>query len=369
MINSNKHINVIIAGGGTGGHIFPAIAIANKLIKIVPHANILFVGANGKMEMEKVPLAGYKILGLDISGLNRSNLLKNIFLPFKIVKSFFQARSIIQQFKPTVCVGVGGYASFPVLYMAQQKGIPTLIQEQNSYAGKSNKVLAKKANAICVAYPTMQKFFPAQKLFITGNPVRENITQTTITKEKALQYFNLSTTKKTVFAFGGSLGAKSINETLASQFKTLIENDIQLIWQTGKNYFETAQQAVKGFEKNIKVLPFIQEMNYAYAAADIIVSRAGASSITELCIVGKPVIFVPYPFASEDHQTHNAQTLVDNNAAQLITDNNAKNDLVPHIIQLLQQPKQIEVLSKNIHSYAITNADELIVNKLIEISK
>lgn len=327
-MTDNTNIKIIIAGGGTGGHIFPAIAIANAVKLLQPASEILFVGAKGKMEMEKVPSAGYQIVGLDIVGFNRSSLFKNIFLPIKLFKSFMEARRIIKDFKPNAVVGVGGYASFPVLYMAQRRGIKTMIQEQNSFAGKSNKILGKKADAVCVAYENMERFFPSEKIVNTGNPVRASITDNKIASMEGKQFFNLDQTKHTVFAFGGSLGARSINETMIEQFKSLIGDGAQLLWQTGTPYFEKAKEAVKGFERHVKVYEFIKEMNYAYAAADTIIARAGASSISELCIVGKPVVFVPFPFASEDHQTHNALALVHKNAAMIVKDSDTRNELV-----------------------------------------
>ena len=367
-MTGTKNIKIIIAGGGTGGHIFPAIAIANAMKRLQPACEILFVGAKGKMEMEKVPKEGYRILGLDIAGFNRSSLLKNITLPFKLVKSFLQANTILNEFKPDVAVGVGGYASFPVLYMAQLKGIATLLQEQNSFAGKSNKILGRKANAICVAYDGMDSFFPKEHILQTGNPVRSGITQANISKAEGLQFFKLDQHKKTVFAFGGSLGAKSINEALAKNLSFFIENKVQLIWQTGSSFFQTAKELIKGHEDQINVFEFIREMDYAYAAADIIVSRAGASSISELCIVGKPVLFVPFPFASEDHQTHNAMALVKRNAALMIKDNEANSELIKNIHILLTDEKQCALMCHNIRQMKVTNADDVIANKLIEIA-
>lgn len=367
MENKNN-IRLIIAGGGTGGHIFPAIAISNAVKRLQPDSEILFVGAKGKMEMEKVPKEGYKIIGLDIAGFDRSSLLKNIFLPIKLVKSFLHAKNIINEFKPTVAVGVGGYASFPMLFMAQQKGIATLLQEQNSFAGKSNKILGKKASAICVAYNDMERFFPADRILKTGNPVRQTIASSKITKQEGLDFFRLKSTSKVVFAFGGSLGAKSINETLMAQFKTIIEDGTQLIWQTGSPLFNAAKDAVKGFEENVKVFEFIREMDYAYAAADVIISRAGASSISELCIVGKPVVFVPFPFASEDHQTHNAMALVKHNAALLVKNSDTNEELISKVKMLLNDEQQCELMHTNIKQLAITNADDRIAIKIKELA-
>ncbi len=367
-MKETKHIKIIIAGGGTGGHIFPAVAIANAMKRLQPACEILFVGAKGKMEMEKVPKEGYNIIGLDITGFNRSSLFKNFTLPFKLLKSFLQAKNIINEFKPDVAVGVGGYASFPVLYMAQRKGIATLIQEQNSFAGKSNKILGKKAKAICVAYDHMEKFFPEEKIMLTGNPVRASIANATVTREEGVRFFQFDATKKIVFAFGGSLGAKSINEALSLSLTFFIENDVQLLWQTGTAYYATAKEIVKGNEKKVKVFEFIREMDYAYASADVIISRAGASSISELCIVGKPVVFVPFPFASEDHQTHNAMALVQYNAALLVRDHEAKSELIKKVQTLLNDEKQCDMMRENIQEMKVLNADEQIANKLIEIA-
>jgi UDP-N-acetylglucosamine--N-acetylmuramyl-(pentapeptide) pyrophosphoryl-undecaprenol N-acetylglucosamine transferase (EC 2.4.1.227) len=368
--DKNQHINIIISGGGTGGHIFPAVAIAHALRRIHPDSNILFVGANGKMEMEKVPKEGFEIVGLDIAGFDRGNMLKNISLPFKILKSFLQARRIIQYFKPSVVVGVGGFASFPLLYMAQQAGIPTVIQEQNSFAGKSNRILGKKASLICVAYDNMQRFFPKEKIVITGNPIRKEITTAHLIHRKdALDFFVLDNSKKTVFAFGGSLGAKSINETLSEQLHQFKEKNIQLIWQTGANYYQKALEVVKGYESIVKVLPFIKEMNRAYAAADVIIARAGASSIAELCVIAKPVVFVPFPYASEDHQTHNAMALVNNNAAYMVADHQVKNELLTKTFSLLEDTTMSELMKKNLADRAIDNADETIASHILNMIK
>jgi len=364
-----SQLKFIIAGGGTGGHIFPAIAIANALKRLQPDCAILFVGAKGKMEMEKVPQAGYEIIGLDIAGFNRNSLLKNISLPFKLVKSFLDAKKIINDFKPNAVVGVGGYASFPVLYMAQAAGIPTLIQEQNSFAGKSNKILGKKAKAVCVAYDNMEQFFPKNVLIKTGNPVRANITSSNISRTQGIEFFKLDATKKIVFAFGGSLGARSINETLMNEFKNIITDHAQIIWQTGTPSFEKAKEAVKGYESQVKVFEFIREMDYAYAAADVMISRAGASSIAELAIVGKPVVFVPFPFASEDHQTHNAMALVEKNAALIVKDSEVKKELFLKIKLLMHDNQLCSSINENLKPLAIRDADTQIATKLLEIIK
>lgn len=356
---------IIIAGGGTGGHIFPAIAIANAIRKIEPDADILFVGAKGKMEMEKVPQAGYPIEGLEIVGFNRSNMLKNLLLPFKLLKSFGQAKSVIKRFKPDAVVGVGGYASFPILRVAQNMRIPTLIQEQNSYAGKSNKILGQRARVICVAYEGMDKFFPASKLLYTGNPVRAAITQSAVVIEDALRHFGLMPGKPTLFAVGGSLGAKSINEALLPHLAEFVNKDIQLIWQTGKLYYDTAKSAAAPFATHVKVYDFINVMDFAYKAADAVISRAGALAIAELCVVKKPVIFVPYPFAAEDHQTQNAMSLVNHQAAIMIRDSEAGERLVKEGISLVQNKALMEKLSANIAPLGNTNADMTIARAVL----
>lgn len=368
-MSKSKNIKVIIAGGGTGGHIFPAVAIAHAVKRLQPEASILFVGAKGKMEMEKVPKEGFEIVGLDIAGFDRGALWKNILLPIKLVRSFWQAKKILIQYKPDVAVGVGGYASFPILYMAQKKSIPTLLQEQNSFAGKSNKILGKRANLVCVAYQHMERFFPKEKIVYTGNPVRKNITDSQSSREDAHTFYGLNPAKKLVFAFGGSLGAKSINETLATQFKQLVESDVQLIWQTGKPFFEQAKQAVHGFETSIKVFDFIREMDMAYTAADVIISRAGASSISELCIIGKPVVFVPFPYASEDHQTHNAMALVNQQAAVMIPNNETDKELLSQTLKLLNDANLASSISSQILKLAITDADTRIANQLLNLAQ
>lgn len=368
-MKEGKNIKLIIAGGGTGGHIFPAIAIANAMKHVQPSCEILFVGAKGKMEMEKVPKEGYKIIGLDIAGFDRNNLIKNISLPFKLIKSFLQARKIVKDFKPNAVVGVGGYASFPVLYMAQKAGIASLVQEQNSFAGKSNKILAQNATTVCVAYSNMDRFFPAEKIMNTGNPVRKAIANSQVTKEEGVDFFQLNKNQKIIFAFGGSLGAKSINDTLIVQFKQITDTGAQLIWQTGTTSFASAKEAVKGMEDKVKVFEFIREMEYAYAAADIIISRSGASSISELCIVGKPVIFVPFPFASEDHQTHNAMALVNENAALMVKNSEVNNELINNVMLLLNDEVKCKQMSDNCRKLAIVDADNRIAYKIIEIAK
>src|SRR5688500_3573872 len=359
---------IIIAGGGTGGHIFPAIAIANALIKLNDKIEILFVGAKSKMEMEKVPQAGYKIRGLDIAGFNRSSLIKNIGLPFKLIRSFLQVRTIVNEFKPDTVIGVGGYSSFPVLRYAQAKRIPTFIHESNSFAGKSNMWLGKKATRIFVATDGMEKFFPADKILITGNPVRKTIVQSSIQKDEALKFFGLGKERKTVLAIGGSLGARSINEALTKDMEQLLNNGLQLIWQTGKPYAVKAKERAANVP-NVWVDDFINQMEYAYSAADIVISRAGAMAIAELCVAEKPVLFVPYPFAAEDHQTVNAKNLVQKNAALMVSDNEAINKLVPMIIELSKNEIKQNELKQNIKKLAIKNADEIIAEEIIKTIK
>ena len=358
-------LRIVIAGGGTGGHIFPAIAIANALKKIKPQAEFLFVGAKGKMEMEKVPQAGYQIKGLDIAGFNRSSLIKNIGLPFKIIKSFFQVSTIFKQFKPDVVIGVGGYSSFPVLRYAQSKNIPTFIHESNSFAGKTNIMLGKKAVKIFTASDTMQQFFVEEKIILTGNPVRRAISHNTVTKELAVNYFGLDLNKKTVLVVGGSLGAKSINETIDKNIASFGKNNLQLIWQTGKPYFEKANAVVNAVE-GIYMADFITQMEYAYAAANVVISRSGAMAVAELCLVKKPVIFVPYPFAAEDYQTANAKALVNKEAAIMIKDADAIYELMPALLKLCADEKTQKIMAENIGALAVNNADEIIALQILK---
>jgi UDP-N-acetylglucosamine--N-acetylmuramyl-(pentapeptide) pyrophosphoryl-undecaprenol N-acetylglucosamine transferase len=355
---------IIIAGGGTGGHIFPALAIANALRKKEPDMDILFVGANGKMEMEKVPEAGYSIEGIDIAGYNRNSLIKNFALPYKLIRSFIQVRKIFKTFQPQAAVGVGGYSSFPVLRYAQAKGIPTFIHESNSFAGKSNILLGKKATRIFVASDEMEKFFPAAHLIHTGNPVRKIVVSNSISREEGLKFFDLDQDYTTVLVTGGSLGAKSINEAIDAGVPLLIKNRIQLIWQTGKSF--AAQAAAHAVEtKMIWTNEFISKMEYAYAAADIVVSRSG-SVLYELCAVRKPVIFIPYPHAAEDHQTMNAENLVKKNAAIMISDRDAHARLVTEILNLAKNKPEQEILKNNIGKLAITDADERIATEILK---
>ncbi|HND95607.1 MAG TPA: undecaprenyldiphospho-muramoylpentapeptide beta-N-acetylglucosaminyltransferase [Chitinophagaceae bacterium] len=357
---------IIIAGGGTGGHIFPAIAIANALKQLDAEIEILFVGAKGKMEMEKVPQAGYSIEGLDIAGLNRSSLIKNIGLPLKLVKSFFQVRGIFKKFKPDAAIGVGGYSSFPVLRYAQAKGIKTFIHESNSFAGKSNIILGKKATKIFTGTDGMEKFFPAAKIMVTGNPVRNAISSATVTRADGVRFFSLDEKKKVILVVGGSLGAKSINEAIDAGLDLLTGKDVQLIWQTGKPYAEKAQNRAAG-NRMVWANEFIPKMEYAYAAADVVVARSGAITVAELCVAKKPVIFVPYPFAAEDHQTVNALQLVNKKAAMMIKDSEAGKKLVIMALELIKDEAMQQELVKNISPLGITQADEKVAEEILKL--
>lgn len=360
---------VIISGGGTGGHIFPAVAIANALKKISPNIQILFVGAKGRMEMEKVPAAGYEIIGLDIQGFQRKSLLKNILLPYKMVMSLIRSRNIIKEFKPDIAVGVGGYASGPLLYTASLMKIPYLIQEQNSYAGITNKKLGKHAAKICVAFQGMEQFFPKEKILITGNPIRKDTVDIEGKRAAAFEFFGLSPHKKTILVTGGSLGAGTLNKSMLAGINKIVAEDVQLIWQTGKYYHESLTQQLIGKEHiNIKVLEFLQKMDFAYAAADVIISRAGAGTIAELYVVKKPVILVPSPNVAEDHQTKNAMALVKNDAAILVRDIEAEQNLVDIALALLKNNGKCEKLSENIGRMALPDADEVIAREILKIA-
>lgn len=356
---------IIIAGGGTGGHIFPAVAIANAMMKIDPTLTIMFIGAKGKMEMERVPKEGYRIIGIDIAGFNRSSLIKNVTLPFKIVKSFVQVSEIFKGFRPDAVIGVGGYSTYPVLRYAQSKKIPTFIHESNSFAGKSNILLGRKATKIFVAGEGMEKFFPADKVMVTGNPIRQVIAEGNISREEGLDHFKLDPSKRTVFVTGGSLGAKNINEAVAASIGEFSANGLQLIWQTGKPYADHARKISSG-RKNVWTNDFIVKMEYAFAASDIVVSRSGAMAVAELSVVKKPVIFVPYPFAAEDHQTVNARQLTDKNAALMIADAEARGSLVKSVIELAANAKLQEELVENIGRFGVKNADEVIAKQILE---
>ena len=363
---SNK--TYIISGGGTGGHIYPAIAIANALKEKQPDCKILFVGAIGKMEMEKVPEAGYEIIGLPIAGIQRSfspkNVAKNLMFPFKLVKSLTKASAIIKKYQPAAVIGVGGYASGPIMMAAQKKGIPTLIQEQNSHAGITNKRLAKKAKKICVAYTNMEKFFPKDKIVLTGNPVRKDILDISSKREEGLQHFGLDGNKKIVLAIGGSLGALSVNESIKTRAKDFDEKGIQILWQTGKFFYPKAKDLNT---ENVKVNEFIKRMDLSYSVADVVISRAGALSISELCLVGKPSILVPFPFAAEDHQTANAMSLVNNNAAQIISDKQARENLINMTFDLLENEDEQSVLSNNIVKLGKPEAANEIANEILNL--
>ena len=361
----SEPVKMIIAGGGTGGHIFPAIAIANAIKQLQPGVDILFVGAKGKMEMEKVPQAGYRIKGIDIAGFNRSSLIKNLGLPFKLIKSFFEVRKIINAFKPVAVIGVGGYSTFPVLRYAQSKGIKTFIHESNSFAGKSNILLGKKATMIFVASEGMEKFFPNDKIVVTGNPVRKAIVESNIERNEAVRFFGLDETKKTLMVVGGSLGAKSINEVIAAHLLDIENLQVQLIWQTGKNNSSAYISKAVGY-KNVWANEFIKEMEIAYAAADVVISRAGAMSVTELCVSEKAVVFVPFPHAAEDHQTSNAKNLVDKDAALMVKDSDAKRNLFSVAIDLLFDESKQRELRQNIRLLAVSNADEIIALEILK---
>lgn len=362
----NRKLKIIISGGGTGGHIFPAIAIANEIMQQRPDTEILFVGALGKMEMEKVPKAGYEIIGLPIAGFNRSNIFANLKFPFKLLKSLFLAYKLIRKFKPDAAIGVGGFASGPVLGIASLLGIKTFIQEQNSYAGVTNKLLSKKAKKICVAYPEMEKFFPKNKIVLTGNPVRSDISVASIYKSEAREFFQLEKDRKTILIIGGSLGALSINKVIYSALNEILNEDIQVIWQTGKTFIDKAKEKIFTLQtQRVYVSDFIYDMNKAYAAADLVISRAGALSVSELAIVGKPAILVPFPYASEDHQTKNAESLSTKNAAILIKDNELDSKLKETCLKVIGDEKQLEMLAENIEKFAKPNAAKEIVDEIL----
>ena len=368
-MNQQKHKRIIISGGGTGGHIFPAISIANALRKIDAETEILFVGAEGRMEMEKIPTAGYRIIGLPVAGLYRSLTFKNFSVLIKLLKSLRKAKKVIKEFGPGVVVGVGGYASGPVLRQAGRMGIPTLIQEQNSYAGVTNKLLAKRASTICVAYDGMEKYFPSGKIIKTGNPVRQNFDNLKSLQDEALTYFNLKKEFPVILVLGGSLGAGSINTSLSDNINVLRDSDCQWLWQTGKYYFENVKALVSlSFSENISVHGFINRMDYAYAAADLIISRSGAGTISELCLVGKPVILIPSPNVAEDHQTRNAKALSSGNAALLIEDNMASRTLVDEAIKLISDKTRRDILSENILKMADRDADIRIAREILKLA-
>lgn len=369
MIMEKKELRVIVSGGGTGGHIFPAVAIANEIMARFPDAHILFVGAEGRMEMEKVPAAGYKIIGLPVSGFDRHNLLRNVKVLWRLCRSLAQARKIVKDFHPDIVVGVGGYASGPTLWAATAQGIPALIQEQNGFAGVTNKMLARRVEAVCVAYDGMERFFPADKIVMTGNPVRQDLCKSEVTREEALCFFDLDPSKKTLLVIGGSLGARTINRSIADGVGELAARNIQLIWQTGKGYDAEAKAllATRTDVAGVRQMPFISRMDMAYKAADLVVSRAGASSISELCLLEKPAIFVPSPNVAEDHQTKNAQALSSRGAALLVPDAEAPTVLIKQVIEMIDSPEKLARMAQAAGSMAQHDSAARIVDVLCKI--
>lgn len=362
---------IVISGGGTGGHIFPAIAIANAIKKRFPDAKILFVGAENRMEMKRVPAAGYDIVGLEIAGFNRKNLLKNFSVLWKLQKSLRKAKKVLKDFKPQIAIGVGGYASGPTLKKASSLGIPTLIQEQNSYAGVTNKLLAEKASRICVAYEGMEQFFPKNKIVLLGNPCRQDLSSSDITKEEADKFFNLDTNKKTILIIGGSLGARTINESIVKHVEKIAKSDIQIIWQCGENYLHDLILILDNNNNpiNIHLYDFISRMDLAYKAADLVISRAGAGSISELSLLEKPVILVPSPNVAEDHQTKNAMALVKKDAAILVPDKDAERYLIETAINTINDSEKLKSLSVNIGKLAQRDSADRIVDEIVKIIK
>ena len=359
-----KKLKFILSGGGTGGHIYPAVAIANELKSRFPDAEFLFVGAKDKMEMQKVPQSGYQIKGLWIAGLQRKLTLQNLMFPLKLMSSLWESRNIIKKFNPNVVIGTGGFASGPLLQMANMLNIPTVIQEQNSYPGITNKLLSKKANKICVAYENLDRFFPNEKLILTGNPVRQDLIDIESKKTEALSYFKLDANKKTLLILGGSLGARRMNQLIEKELTTIVSLGVQVIWQCGKLYFEDYK---KYNSNNVQVLAFIDRMDLVYAAADIVVSRAGASSVSELCIVGKPVIFIPSPNVAEDHQTKNAQSIVDKKGAIMLKESELDAQFSLVFEALLKDKGKQEQLSTNIKHLALPNATKQIVDEIVKL--
>lgn len=364
-------LRIIISGGGTGGHIFPAVSIANAIRAKYPEAKILFVGALGRMEMQRVPAAGYEIVGLPISGFNRKNMLKNVVVLYRIWKSQQMAKKIIRKFNPMAAVGVGGYASGPMLNQCTKMGIPCLIQEQNSYAGVTNKILSKKVDRICVAYDGMERFFPADKIVKTGNPVRQALLDTKLTKAEALKSFGLSEDKKTILSVGGSLGARTVNESVLQNLDMIKESGVQFIWQTGKYYNASIMAELKqrGTVPSLHVTDFISDMGAAYKAADLVISRAGASSISEFCLIGKPVILVPSPNVAEDHQTKNAMALVNKNAALYVKDADAPAEVVKLALQTVKDDARLKELSENILKLALPDSADIIANEVVKLAR
>lgn len=358
----------IISGGGTGGHIFPAISIANALKKKRPDAKFLFVGAEGRMEMEKVPNAGYEIVGLPVSGFNRGSLLKNFKVFFRLFKSLRMAKKVVRDFAPDIAVGVGGYASGPTLFMAHRSGVPTVLQEQNSYAGVTNKLLAKKAAKICVAYEGMERFFPQDKIILTGNPVRQDFLEVAPKSQEAYDFFHFSPAKKTLLIIGGSLGARTINQSVIAGLSKLKEAGIQVLWQTGKLYYEGALKAYEPFKTDdIVVTDFVKRMDYAYSIADLVVSRAGASSISELCLLGKPSILVPSPNVAEDHQTKNAQALATRKAAVMVADRDANSVLLDEAIRMIADEPLLNELGENAKKMAQLDSADRIADEILKL--
>lgn len=371
IIRMERNLRIIISGGGTGGHIFPAISIANAIKQLEPTANILFVGALGRMEMQRVPDAGYDIKGLPVCGFDRKHLWKNIKVLYKLWQSRRLAKAIIKEFKPDAAVGVGGYASGPTLNQCASLGVPYLIQEQNSYAGVTNKLLAKRASKICVAYEGMDRFFPSDKIILTGNPVRQNILQNNISKADARKAFQLDPEKKTILIIGGSLGARTINESILQHLSDIRNSDVQFIWQTGKVYKEAIAKRLEGEEPlaNLHVTDFISDMASAYAAADMVISRAGASSISEFCLLGMPVILVPSPNVAEDHQTKNALALVNKQAAVYVKDAEAPEKLINTALSIVNDESKLNELHQNILGMALKNSAERIAEEVLKIAK
>jgi UDP-N-acetylglucosamine--N-acetylmuramyl-(pentapeptide) pyrophosphoryl-undecaprenol N-acetylglucosamine transferase len=364
----SRPLKVIISGGGTGGHIFPAIAIANALKAKAPGTEILFVGAEGRMEMEKVPAAGYKIVGLWISGLQRKLTVKNLSFPFKVLSSLVRAKKILREFEPDAVVGTGGYASGPMLRVASKKGVATLIQEQNSFPGITNKLLAKKVDRICVAYDGMEKYFPKEKIVLTGNPVRQDILDLRGKRERGLESFGLGGEKKILLVIGGSLGARTINESMALILDKLVEHNIQVLWQTGKGYAEKGKELEKKYAgKGIRIMEFISKMDHAYAVADAVVSRAGAISVSELCLVRKATILIPSPNVAEDHQTRNAMALVNHQAALLVKDAEAREKLGDAILGLMNDKSKKDRLEENIAKLAFSNSADVIASEVLQL--
>jgi len=358
-------LKFIVSGGGTGGHIYPAIAIANELKSRFPDAEFLFVGAKDKMEMQKVPQAGYKIEGLWIAGLQRKLTVQNMMFPFKLISSLWKSRQIINKFKPDVVIGTGGFASGPLLQVANSRNIPTVVQEQNSYPGITNKLLSKKANKICVAYENLERFFPKEKIVLTGNPVREDLLNIDAKRKEAITHFNLDANKKTLLVLGGSLGARRINQLIEKEIYNIVSKDIQVIWQCGKFYINEYKHFSDG--KNVQVLDFIDRMDLVYAAADFVISRAGASSVSELCLVGKPTIFIPSPNVAEDHQTKNAKAIVDKNGAILLRENELDEKFETTFSNLISNESLQKELSQNIKSLAKPNATKDIVEEILKL--